>query len=181
MSGVDRVIAGTSGSPGSLQALRYAEVLARAHDAILLPVLAWVPPGGDRTAPLPSSGYLNQVWRDMARERLRDALIAVWGKVPDDPQVEPCVERGAAGWVLVSIACRPGDILVVGAGRRSSLARVVSCRVSRYCAAHAQCPVILVPPPALAREVGQSHFAWVFWHRTLTPDRVLRDAGKPAT
>jgi nucleotide-binding universal stress UspA family protein len=57
MSGIGRVIVGASGSPGSLQALRYAEELARAHDATLIPALAWVPPGGDladRRAPVPT-------------------------------------------------------------------------------------------------------------------------------
>jgi nucleotide-binding universal stress UspA family protein len=179
MSGVDRVIAGTSGSPGSVRALRYAEVLARAHDAALLPVIAWVPPEGDRV-PRPHSGHLRQVWQDMACERLRDALIAVWGEVPDDPRVEPHVEQGAAGWVLVSLACRPGDMLVVGAGRRGALARMVSCRVSRYCAARAECPVIFVPPANLAREAGHGRLAWMFWHRTLTPARVLQDQDRPA-
>ena len=180
MSGIDRVIVGTSGSPGSLRALRYAEVLARAHDAALIPVIAWAPPEGDRAPRLQSSGYLRQVWQDMACQRLRDALIAVWGEVPDDPMVQPRVERGAAGWVLVSTACRLGDLLVVGAGRRGALARTVSCRVSRYCVAHAQCPVLAVPPAVLAQEIGHGRLAWVFWHRTLTPARVLRDQDGPA-
>ena len=43
MSGIDRVIVGTSGSPGSPRALRYAEVLACSHDATLVPVIAGVP------------------------------------------------------------------------------------------------------------------------------------------
>jgi nucleotide-binding universal stress UspA family protein len=47
VSGICRVVVGASGSPGSLRALRYARDLARAHDAPLIPVLAWVPPGGD--------------------------------------------------------------------------------------------------------------------------------------
>ena len=94
MHGIDRVIVGASGSPGSLRALRYAEVLARAHDALLIPVIAWLPPGGDRGVPHPSEGYLRKVWRDMAWQRLREALIAVWGEVPGDPMVQPQVERG---------------------------------------------------------------------------------------
>lgn len=179
MAGVDRVIAGTSGSPGSLRALRYAEVVARAHDAALIPVIAWSPPEGDR-APRFHSGYLRQVWQDLACQRLRDALIAVWGEVPDDPRVQPHVERGPAGWVLVNLACRPGDLLVVGAGRRGVLARTISCRVGRYCVAHAQCPVLTVPPAALAQEVGHGPHAWAFWHQTLTPARVLQDQDKPA-
>jgi nucleotide-binding universal stress UspA family protein len=146
MAGVDRVIAGTSGSPGSLRALRCAEVVARAHHAVLIPVVAWLPPEGDRAAArYCPSGELRRVWQDMACQRLRDALIAVWGEVPDDPMVEPHVERGEAGWVLVSLACRPDDLLVVGAGRRGALARTVFSRVSRYCAAHAQCPVLTIP------------------------------------
>jgi len=127
MPSVDRVIVGASGSPGSLRALRYAEVVARGHDAVLVPVVAWAPPEGDRVPRL-HSGYLGQAWQDMACQALRGALIAVWGEVPDDPRVQPHVERGAAGWVLVSIACRPGDLLVVGAGRRGALAQAVSCR-----------------------------------------------------
>jgi nucleotide-binding universal stress UspA family protein len=41
VTGIRRVIVGASGSPGSLQALRFAEELARAHDATLIPLLAW--------------------------------------------------------------------------------------------------------------------------------------------
>ena len=47
MFGIGRLIVGTSGSPGSLQALRFGEGLARAHDAVLVPVIAWELPGGD--------------------------------------------------------------------------------------------------------------------------------------
>ena len=121
MPSAGRVIAGTSGSPGSIAALRYADALARAYETTLVPVLAWVPPGGDRADRSQPSGYLRHVWHDLACKRLGDALIAVWGEVPDDPNVQPHVERGPAGWVLVSIACRPGDLLVVGAGRRGLL------------------------------------------------------------
>jgi len=180
VSGVGRVIVGTSGSPGSLQALHYAEGMARAHGAVLIPVLAWELPGGDYTERAHPSGELRQVWRNLACHRLRDALIAVWGEPPNDPLVQPHVERGPAGWVLVNLACRPGDVLVVGAGRRGALARMIFSKVSRYCLAHAQCPVLAIPPPALARELAHSRLAWMFWHRPLTPEQILRDQPKPA-
>jgi hypothetical protein len=45
---VRRVIAGASGSPAGLQALRQAADLARHHDAVLVPLLAWVPPDSAR-------------------------------------------------------------------------------------------------------------------------------------
>lgn len=180
MSGVGRLIVGTSGSPGSLQALRYGEALARAHGAVLIPALAWELPGGDYAERVQPSGELRQEWHNLACRRLREALIAVWGEVPDDPLVQPHVERGPAGWVLVSLACRPGDVLVIGAGRRGALVRMAFSKVSRYCLAHAQCPVLAIPPPALAREIRHGRLAWVFWHRTLTPEQVLRDRPKPA-
>ena len=102
MSGIRRVIVGTSGSPGSLQALRYAEELARTHDAILIPVLAWVPPGGDLADRRAPCGYLRRVWTEDACQRLQDALQAAWGEIPAGPSVEPLVERGEAGRILVS-------------------------------------------------------------------------------
>jgi nucleotide-binding universal stress UspA family protein len=179
MPDTGRLIVGTSGSPGSLRALRYAEVMARARGAVLIPAIAWQPPGGDRAGRIQPSPHLRQEWRNLACQRLRDALIAVWGEVPGDPLVQPHVERGPAGWVLVNLADRPDDLLVVGAGRRGTLTRMAFSRVSRYCLAHAQCPVLAIPPPP-AREFGHGHLAWLFWHRPLTPEHVLRDQRRPA-
>ena len=180
MPGIGRLIVGASGSPGSLHALRYGEGLARAHGAVLIPVLAWEPPGGDYGLRVQPSEALHQEWHILASRRLHDALIAVWGEIPDDPLVEPHLERGVAGRVLVTLACRPGDVLIVGAGRRGGLARAAFSKVSRYCLAHAQCPVLAIPPPALARELRHARLARVFWHRPLTPEQILRDQPKPA-
>jgi nucleotide-binding universal stress UspA family protein len=180
VASVGRVIVGTSGSPGSLHALRYGERLAGIHGAVLMPVLAWDLPGGNHAERVQPSGELRLVWRNLACQRLRDALIAVWGEAPNDPLVQPHIERGPPGWVLVTLACQPGDVLVVGAGRRGVLARMVFSRVSRYCLARARCPVLAIPPPALARELAYSRLARVFWHRQLTPEQILRDQPKPA-
>ena len=180
MYGLDRLIVGTSGSPGSLQALRYGENLARAHHAVLIPVIAWELPGGDHTQRIGSSHELGKACREIACRQLQEALTAVWGEVPGDPLVQPQVERGPAGRVLVRVACLPGDLLVVGAGRRSALGRLVFSKVGRYCVAHAQCPVVAVPPPALAREFGHGRLARAFWRRSLTPERVLGNRGGSA-
>ena len=165
---------------GSLQALRYGERMASIHGSVLIPVLAWDLPGGNHAERVQPSGDLRLVWRNLACQRLRDALLAVWGETPNDPLVQPHIERGPPGWVLVNLACRPGDVLVVGAGRRGVLARIAFSKVSRYCLAHAQCPVLAIPPPALARELAYSRLARVFWHRQLTPEQILRDQTKPA-
>jgi nucleotide-binding universal stress UspA family protein len=172
VSRVRRVFAGVSGSPGSLQALRYAAGLARLHDSPLIPVLAWSPPGGDladrRGGP---SIYLRQVWRDAAWQRLWNALDLAFGGIPADVPVEPHVIRGEAGNVLVEIANSDDDLIVVGAGRRGMLCRMGACRVSRYCLAHATCPVVAVPPSALA-QMGRGLRGWAFRHRHRSLDQV---------
>jgi nucleotide-binding universal stress UspA family protein len=112
--GAGRVIVGASGSPGSLRALRHGEALARAAGVLLIPVIAWQPPGGDRPGRARPPACLCQQWQGMAGQRLQDALTAAWGELPADPTVQPHVERGPAGWVLVNLACRPDDLLVVG-------------------------------------------------------------------
>ena len=71
--GVGRLIVGTSGSPGSLRALRYGEGLARAHDAVLIPVIAWELPGGDRAHRIGPSYELEKACRELASQQLRDA------------------------------------------------------------------------------------------------------------
>ncbi|HUA28101.1 MAG TPA: universal stress protein [Streptosporangiaceae bacterium] len=167
MSGVRRIIVGVSGSPGSLQALRHATDLARSHQAVLVPVLAWTPPGGelaDRSRPSP---YLRKVWRDAAWQRFWAAVDLGLGGIPDDLAFQPAVVRGEPGQVLTGVASQPDDLLVIGAGRRGALAHAVSCRVSRYCVAHAACPVVAVPPPALV-QASHGLRGWTLRHRGLS-------------
>ena len=54
-------------------------------------------------------------------------------------------------------------------GGEHALARIAFSRVSRYCLAHAQCPVLAIPPPTLARELAHGRLAWTFWHRDSGP------------
>ena len=86
---------------------------------------------------------------------------------------------GGLRWVLVSVADHPGDVLVIGAGHGGTLRRVAGCRVVRYCVARARCPVVLVPPPELAAEIGRRRIAWRLRHRTLTPAQILADQPRP--
>ena len=65
------------------------------------------------------------------------------------------VIRGEPGPALINVASFTGDLLVVGAGRRGRTARIWHGRVSRYCLAHALCPVLTVPrPPPSPRRRG---------------------------
>jgi nucleotide-binding universal stress UspA family protein len=174
---VTRVIAGASGPPGSLAALGCAERLARAHDAVLIPVFACEPPGGCLLGP---AGNLRHEWNQLARQRMREALLAVWGEEQVDPWIRPRVEQGVPGWILVSVACQPGDLLVIGAARRGPHHRIARSQVSRYCAGRAACPVILIPPPDLARQARVRRLAWQLIHRTVAAEQILGDRDQPA-
>jgi nucleotide-binding universal stress UspA family protein len=136
----------------------------------LLPVMAWLPPGGDLAERRHASPYLRKIWRDDAWKRLWAAFDAGLGGVPDDVLVEPYVARGESGPVLVDTADQPDDLLVIGTGRRAGLARVTRKSVSRYCLAHARCPVLAVPPSALMDEMGHGLRSWQLRRHALIPD-----------
>jgi nucleotide-binding universal stress UspA family protein len=124
MSRVRRVIAGVSGSPRSLSALRCAGDLAHAHDAALFPVHAWAPPAIALAGHQFLSEYLRQAWEEAARQRLWDALEAAFGGLPPGIRAEPVIAPGNPGWVLVRAAARADDLLVIGAGRRGDVNRL---------------------------------------------------------
>ena len=148
-----RVVVGVSGSPSSLAALRTAVDEARRGSAELLAALAWTPVGGEtgyRRAPCPD---LLKLWERQACARLRNSFDEAFGGFPAGLVVRPMVIRAEAGRALVDIADRPDDLLVVGAGERGLFARITHGSVSRFCVAHAGCPVLAVPPPALLAQV----------------------------
>ena len=159
MVAVRRVVVGVHGSLGSLQALRRAAEEARDRQVALVPVIAWIPPGGDFAERSHPSPYLRRLWREAARQRLAEAFDAGLGGLPDDIPVHARVERGEAGPVLVDVADQPDDLLVIGTGRRSLIARALRRSVGRYCLAHAKCPVLAVPPSALMEEMGDGRMA----------------------
>lgn len=159
MDAVRRIVVGVHGSLGSLQALRWAAAQARERQVPLVPVIAWIPPGGDLAERSHPSPHLRRVWQETAAAKLAAAFEDGLGGVPADLRVQPQVERGDPGAVLVDVACRDGDLLVIGTGRRNPAVRALRRSVGRYCLAHATCPVLGVPPSALMDSVHRG------WHR----------------
>jgi len=159
-AGSRRVIAGVSGSLRSLGALRVGVAEARSAGAELLTVLAWTPVGGEiayRRAPCP---ILLRLWEQEACQRLRDAFDAAFGGMPGGVAVHTMVVRAPPGPALVELAGRRDDLLIVGYGGRSRLGCAVHGAVTRYCLAHACCPVLAVPPPELIRELRPRRHRW---------------------
>jgi nucleotide-binding universal stress UspA family protein len=154
MVAMRRVVVGVHGSLGSLQALRLAAEEARDRQIVLVAAIAWIPPGGDLAERTHPSAQLRHIWRDAARQRLLDAFDNGLGGLPHDLEVHAVIERGEAGPVLVNVASKPDDLLVIGSGRRSIIGRALHSSVGRYCMAHAKCPVLAVPPSALMDELG---------------------------
>ncbi|GAB2729580.1 universal stress protein [Kitasatospora kifunensis] len=144
---VQRVVVGVDGSAGSLAALRIGLAEAERHGAVLRPVLALVPPGGEiAERRWPSPPELQRIWTGDARVRLLKACGQVLPEGVDGVEVEPEVVRGAPGAVLVDCAPASTDLLVLGACGHGTLSRLRPHSVSRYCLRHANCPVLVVHP-----------------------------------
>jgi nucleotide-binding universal stress UspA family protein len=155
-----RVIAGVSGSLRSLGALRAGVAEARSSGAVLLAVLAWTPAGGEFAylrAPCP---LLLRLWEEAAHERMRAAFDEAFGGTPPGLTVRTMVVRASPGPLLVGLADRPDDLLVVGYGGRSRLGCAIHGAVARYCVAHARCPVLAVPPPKLITKLRPWPHHW---------------------
>lgn len=172
-----RVVVGVSGSPGSLTALRRAADEARRRGAELWPVLAWQPPEGhlaDRRVPAP--GLLLGECKRQAAEQLLAALCDVFGGAGPKLPGRVLLVEGAPGPALVQTADRAGDILVVGAGGRGLWRRVLWPSVGRYCLAHADCPVLAVPPSPLEAALAEAHRRNILGLRLDTGD-LLKETG----
>jgi nucleotide-binding universal stress UspA family protein len=103
---------------------------------------------------------LLRLWEQEACERLHDAFDEAFGGMPNGVAVIQRVVRAHPGPALVELAGQRDDLLVVGYGGRSRLGYAVHGSVTRYCLAHARCPVLAVPPPELIRAVRARRHQW---------------------
>ena len=133
-----------------------------------------MPPEGDLHERKHPCLELRRLWEDDAWQRLWDTLDDAFGGLPAAIAVQSVVLRGQPGKVLTGVARNPGDVLVIGAGRRGLLPRLRCCPVARYCLAHAHCPVLAIPPPALVQQAGYGLRGWAFRHRW------IRTTARPA-
>ncbi|HEX6870761.1 MAG TPA: universal stress protein [Micromonosporaceae bacterium] len=145
-----RVVVGIAESLSGLQALRYAVQEARRRGLTLRAVRAW-------QFDVPWRGSDIDLWRqesaELAATAVRHAFDLALGGVPPDLAVEFAVAEGDPAAALVACAEHEDDVLVIGASHRHGWRSYFG--VTRWCVRRASCPVIVVPPPALARERRQ--------------------------
>jgi nucleotide-binding universal stress UspA family protein len=135
------IVVGTDGSPGSIEAMRWALRQAQATGAEVRVVLAW-----EVTVPLAYVPNLDDGdwWADIARKAVEDATAA-------EPDV--CVPisnevvNGHPSNVLVE-ASKAADLLVVGSRGHGRVLEMVLGSVSNHCTHHAHCTVVVVRSPA---------------------------------
>ncbi|MHC5262811.1 universal stress protein [Streptomyces sp. UC4497] len=152
-----RVVVGVNGTPGSRAALRRAADEAGHRRAELWAVLAWQPPGGELNARrAPAAPLPGDDWENMARTTLVTAVREVFPGGPGVP-LRAVLVLGTPGRALAMTADREDDLLVIGAGHRGTIHRALRPSVSRYCVAHAACPVLTVPPPPLEADLAMAH------------------------
>ena len=141
------IVVGVDGSPGSLEALRFAIEEARIANATVKAVAAWhVPPAAYGVdGPFRS---MTKSFRLAAEAKLAKALEEV-GAANCGVTVTPELVRGQPADVLCESA-ESAALLVVGSRGLGGFRGLLLGSVSQQCAHHAPCPVVITPPKARA-------------------------------
>jgi nucleotide-binding universal stress UspA family protein len=144
-----RVIVGVDESLAGLAALRCAVAEARRRQAMLTAVRVWSLPVDWPPSPLGYSG--TEDLATQAQQVVRRAFASAMIEAPQDLDIRIATIPGLPGPELVGLADRDGDLLVVGSRQRALLRRMLRGSTAAYCVNHADCPVLVVPRPPLAK------------------------------
>jgi nucleotide-binding universal stress UspA family protein len=140
----DRVVVGVDGSDASARALRWAAAHATAMGSKLVAVLTWQL----TSLPAPSSATPGVVpplpeWQEKAEQLLDGVCRQELGADAQDVE-QVVLHRPAAAGLVEAVTAQ--DLLVLGERGRGGFSRLLLGSVSRTCAEHAPCPVVVVPP-----------------------------------
>jgi nucleotide-binding universal stress UspA family protein len=142
-----KVVVGISLSLSGLEALRFGIAEARRRRAPLVAIRVWFFNQSVRARP-------TWEWeREIAAEARRciaAAFQTAVGGVPHDIDMVGRTPSGRVDTVLKDAITSPQDLLVIGGSARWW----ASSGIVRGCVRAAGCPVVVVPPPELARAVG---------------------------
>lgn len=138
-----RVIVGVDRSPQGLAALRAAAAQA-----------AW------RGVPL-HAVRVEALWPDSDGKQIDAAFKDAFGGVPAGLTVLRSVQPPPVAPALVKYADGADDLLVIGSSGHGLWHALWSGSVALACVRKARCELLVVPPPALARELRERRL----WHR----------------
>jgi len=168
-----RVIVGVDDSLAGLQALREAAGIARQRGMEILAVRACRPlPAGASFDCWPVAGRypfmpptpMPDVSEQLAREFVDHALGEAMGGIPRDVPVHTLISHERPYRALTEAALHEADLLVVGMSRHHPW-WPFRHSPGRYCAAHAVCPVLIVPPHLGVRELNRTARPWHWLQR----------------
>jgi nucleotide-binding universal stress UspA family protein len=133
------IAVGVDGSASSAAALRWAAQQARATGGSLLAITSWHYPNA-----YGAEGSLDGDWRpDQDAAEIQAHALAAAADVLDGVAVETLIPEGQAAGVLVE-ASKKVNLLVVGSRGHGQFTGVLLGSVSEFCAAHSECPVVIV-------------------------------------
>jgi len=141
------IVVGIDGSRGSESALRFAAQEAELHNVRLRVVTAW---HVGRTVYMSAAALAQINQEGMEADVLQVAeeeVERVLGPGRSE-NIEVVAREGDAAAVLIDESKR-AQILVVGSRGHGGFAGLLLGSVGQQCASHAQCPVVIVHPPAV--------------------------------
>lgn len=141
-----RVVVGVDDAPASRWALAWAIGDARLRRMALVAVHVSRAPVHPFSETLPVHHAARVGEEERGIELVERAFEDVAGGVPPDVDTALVTRLGEPGHHLVELA-REGDLLVLGRGRRSLLARMLLPSTSIYCARYAKATVVIVQAP----------------------------------
>ena len=138
---MERIVVGVDGSENSRAALRFAIDEAKAHGASIQAIMAWHRP------------YMGDAWAmpmpidiEEMEKSYRAELETFVASADPDGIVEPILIEGSAAQGLID-AGDGASLLVVGSRGHGGFLGLLLGSVSNQVAAHAPCPVVIVPGP----------------------------------
>ena len=143
-----RIVVGVDGSPASQEALRWALDEGRRREAVVEAVMAWTyPPLTYAPLLVGPPTFAHDDFEESARAELDAAIEAVLAGKGEPERFERAVVEGSATHVLLELA-RRADLLVVGYRGKGGFRDLLLGSVAHQCAAHSECPVVIVRGPA---------------------------------
>ncbi|GAA4472816.1 universal stress protein [Phytohabitans houttuyneae] len=145
-----RVVVGVDLSLAGLRALRLAVAEAGRRGVAVHAVRVW---NCDSSWQDDAAGCTEEIG-EQARAEAVAAFDAAMGGIPHDVRVVITPVVGRPWSALVDYAYRDNDLLYVGTSQRHWWRRLFRPSTARYCAAHASCPVVVVPAESFVRSAA---------------------------